>query len=222
MLINADFNQRVLVRTHALAWQPSPLPGVERRMLDRVGGEVARATSIVRYARGTSFSAHAHERGEEFLVLDGVFQDEHGDYPTGTYVRNPPGSHHTPRSAVGCTIFVKLRQFELTDTVQSRVATNLDGVTPVHGECTSQELFARDGERVSLETLAPGGQLTCPAPEGAELLMLTGTAKETGDALGTLDWLRLPAGAVLDIEAGKAGCQFWLKLGGRRSATDAI
>ena len=96
MLINADFSQRVVVRPDDIEWVPSPMPGVERKMLDRIGEEVARATSIVRYAPNSYFSAHSHGGGEEFLVLEGVFSDEHADYPVGTYVRNPIGSSHTP------------------------------------------------------------------------------------------------------------------------------
>ena len=111
MLINADFAQRSVVRPDDVDWSPSPMIGVERKMLDRVGGEVARATSIVRYAAASSFPSHLHSGGEEFLVLDGVFEDEHGGYPVGSYVRNPPGSAHAPRSREGCIIFVRLRQF---------------------------------------------------------------------------------------------------------------
>ena len=98
MDINADFSRRAAAHADQLPWQPSPMAGVERRMLDRLGGEVARATSLVRYAPDSSFSAHTHGGGEEFIVLDGVFRDEHGDYPPGTYVRNPPTSSHTPGS----------------------------------------------------------------------------------------------------------------------------
>ena len=103
---------------------PSPTAGVDRRMLDRIGAEVARATSIVRYAPASRFPAHVHGGGEEFLVLDGVFQDEHGDFPAGSYVRNPPQSRHTPGSAPGCTIFVKLWQFDPDDRTQVRLDTN--------------------------------------------------------------------------------------------------
>src|SRR5215510_12612552 len=109
-LVNADFTRRVVITTDALPWIPSPQAAVERRLLDRIGGEVARATSLVRYAKASAFPAHSHALGEEFLVLDGVFSDERGDYPAGTYVRNPPGSRHTPRTAPGCIILVKLRQ----------------------------------------------------------------------------------------------------------------
>src|SRR5271166_6928854 len=85
--LNADFTLRAAVHAATLDWKASPMPGVERRMLDRIGGEVARATSIVRYAPGSSFAPHVHGGGEEFLVLEGVFQDEQGDYPAGTYIR---------------------------------------------------------------------------------------------------------------------------------------
>ena len=120
MEINADFSQRASVHADT-DWVPSPMPGVDRRMLDRIGDEVARATSIVRYAPGSAFSAHTHTGGEEFLVLEGVFQDEHGDYPAGTYVRNPPTTAHTPSSEPGCTIFVKLWQFDMEDRNQFSV-----------------------------------------------------------------------------------------------------
>src|SRR5689334_6703944 len=112
MEINADFSRAAVVHAARLLWVASPMVGVDRRMLDRIGEEVARATSIVRYAAGSRFSPHTHGGGEEFLVLDGVFQDEHGDYPAGSYVRNPPTSRHTPGSAPGCVLFVKLWQFD--------------------------------------------------------------------------------------------------------------
>src|SRR5215470_8306328 len=104
MELNADFSKCAVVHAARVSWVPSPIAGVERRMLDRIGEEVSRATSIVRYAPHSHFSAHTHGGGEEFFVLDGVFSDEHGDYPAGTYVRNPIGSSHSPHSDPGCTI----------------------------------------------------------------------------------------------------------------------
>jgi hypothetical protein len=98
-------------------------PGRRATHADRVGDEVARATSIVRYAVGSAFSPHTHGGGEEFLVLEGVFQDEHGDYPVGSYVRNPPQSRHTPRSDPGCVLFVKLHQFDPNDRQHVRLDT---------------------------------------------------------------------------------------------------
>ena len=91
-------------------------------MLERDGEEVARATSLVRYAPKSSFSRHQHDLGEEFLVLEGEFQDEHGQYPAGTYVKNPVGSSHTPFTDTGCTLFVKLRYLDPLD--DERVVIN--------------------------------------------------------------------------------------------------
>jgi anti-sigma factor ChrR (cupin superfamily) len=123
-LINADFEQRVVLPPCAADdWIQSPMKGVRRRMLDRVGGEVARATSLVRYAPDSVFARHVHGGGEEFLVLEGTFSDEHGDYPAGTYVRNPPGSGHAPYSREGCTLFVKLWQFARGDSRPVRIDT---------------------------------------------------------------------------------------------------
>jgi anti-sigma factor ChrR (cupin superfamily) len=91
-------------------------------MLERDGDEVARATSLVRYAPNSSFTSHQHELGEEFFVLKGVFEDEFGQYPAGTYVKNPAGSGHTPFTETGCTLFVKLRYQDPSD--NTRVVIN--------------------------------------------------------------------------------------------------
>ena len=137
MEINADFNTRVVIHSDQLDWVASPMPGVDRRMLDRIGGEVARATSLVRYVPDSKFSANTHTGGEEFIVLDGVFQDEHGDYPTGTYVRNPPTTSHTPGSDEGCVIFVKLWQFDMDDRAQFRKTMADELSAPVGGVATA-------------------------------------------------------------------------------------
>lgn len=112
------------MHAETIPWVASPIAGVHRRMLDRIGDEVARATTIVRYDPGSSFSRHAHPGGEEFVVLEGVFEDEHGAYPAGSYVRNPPGTQHTPGSRQGCMMFVKLWQFEATDV--TRILIDVD------------------------------------------------------------------------------------------------
>lgn len=53
------------------------------------------------------FERHRHPGGEEILVLDGVFQDEHGDNTAGSWLRNPPWSIHRPWTDPGSTILVK-------------------------------------------------------------------------------------------------------------------
>ena len=122
MQLRSDWSERVVVDSSALDWVNSPLAGVQRKMLERDGDEVARATSIVRYAPGSHFSKHVHELGEELFVLDGEFCDESGRFAAGSYIRNPPGSAHAPWSDGGCVLFVKLRYFDPTD--QARVVVH--------------------------------------------------------------------------------------------------
>jgi anti-sigma factor ChrR (cupin superfamily) len=215
MEINADFSQRAVVHAAELPWVPSPMAGVERRMLDRIGDEVARATSIVRYAPGSQFSPHTHGGGEEFLVLDGVFQDEDGDFPAGKYVRNPPTSRHTPSSAPGCTLFVKLWQFDLADRQAVTINTKTTPYTPVAHRpgVELMPLFRDEHENVRLERWAPGGIATLPLPGGAELLVLDGTLEKGDERFAPLSWLRLPAGSTLVAKAGPEGCRVWIKSG---------
>lgn len=212
--VHVDFSIPVAVQTETLAWHPSPAPGVERRILDRLGGEVARATSIVRYAPRSRFEAHQHGAGEEFLVLDGVFSDEFGDYPKGTYVRNPWGTQHTPSTESGCTLFVKLRQMDPTD--QRRVVVDADGALDIMGPGSGiarKFLHAFGSEVVTLESWSDGASEARVATKGAELLLLSGTLLEGDDArheAGT--WLRRPPGAALPLTAvGHA--RFWFKRG---------
>lgn len=212
MEINADFNKPVVVDTNKLEWRPSPIQGVERRMLDRIGGEVARATSIVRYAPNSSFSSHTHNGGEEFIVLDGVFKDEHGDYPTGTYVRNPPTTSHTPGSANGCTIFVKLWQFDMADRTQLRKDMDAELGDSVKGVATAY-LHNDDHESVTYSKLEAGATLTSDATGGIEMLVIDGSITVDGGVLGKHAWLRFPEGQSLSALAGNDGAKVWLKTG---------
>ena len=196
--LNADFNQPVAVDSQALPWLPSPQPGVERRPLDRIGGEVARATSIVRYAPDSRFPEHTHGAGEEFLVLEGTFCDEHGEYPAGTYVRNPPGSSHTPYTDEGCTILVKLRQMRPDGEPHVVVDSNtLPWSDPLADGAREKLLFdaGPDGERVSLLRMPTGASLVTPAnAAGEELLLLSGELSAEGAHYPSGSWIRTPPG----------------------------
>ena len=212
MELNADFDERVVVHSDQLEWSPSPMPGVDRRMLDRIGGEVARATSIVRYAPNSKFSAHTHTGGEEFIVLDGVFQDEHGDFPEGTYVRNPPTTSHTPGSELGCTIFVKLWQFDMDDRNQFRKDMAAELNAPVDGVATAV-LHKDSRETVTYSHLDAGAVLMNTDAGGIEVLIIAGSVSVDGDTLGKHDWLRLPEGQSLSAVAGEDGAKVWIKTG---------
>jgi anti-sigma factor ChrR (cupin superfamily) len=215
MNLNADFAKRAAVHTAALEWKPSPMPGVERRMLDRIGGEVARATSIVRYAPGSHFSPHVHGGGEEFLVLEGVFRDEHGEFSAGCYVRNPPQSRHTPGSGPGCILFVKLWQFDVADRTHVRIDTNKMALLDVKGRdgVKVMPLFRDSREDVRLEQWAPGAAIEIDPNGGLELLVLEGGFSEGGETFDPQSWLRVPIGAHFSARAGTNGCRVWIKEG---------
>jgi anti-sigma factor ChrR (cupin superfamily) len=213
-LINADFTQRVVIQTADLPWLPSPQAGVERRMLDRIGAEVARATSLVRYAPQSRFPAHAHALGEEFLVLDGVFGDEHGDYPTGTYVRNPPGSRHTPRTTPGCVILVKLRQMAADETERLVIDTTVpDWQRGDPGGLQQRPLYASEREIVTLERLAQGARLAeIDCPGGEEIYLLSGTLIDDLGVYPAGTWMRNPPGHRRKLGA-REGSVYWVKRG---------
>jgi anti-sigma factor ChrR (cupin superfamily) len=215
MELNADFSKRAVVHAAELEWVSSPIAGVDRRMLDRIGEEVARATSIVRYAPASHFSAHTHGGGEEFLILDGTFQDEAGDYPAGSYVRNPPTSSHTPGSASGCTIFVKLWQFDPTDRTHVRIDTGKMSFVPdpTRPGVRQLPLFDDSRENVRLEQWQPGAIINVAVPGGIELLVLDGGFSEAGESFSSQSWLRLPCGSRLRATAGPTGCRLWVKTG---------
>jgi len=215
MYLNADFAARAAVHAARLDWVGSPIAGVERRMLDRVGGEIARATSIVRYAPGSRFAAHIHGGGEEFLVLEGVFQDEHGDFPAGSYVRNPPQSRHMPGSESGCVIFVKLWQFAPDDRKQVFVDTDKMAWQPAVGRpgVDLLPLFRNSVEDVRMERWTRGTEIELAVPGGIELLVLNGGFHEDDGWFSRLSWLRLPPGDVLMARAGDEGCRLWVKSG---------
>ena len=217
--INADFTQRIVIPTDGLPWIASPQAGVERRMLDRVGGEVARATSLVRYAAASSFPAHEHALGEEFLVLSGVFSDEHGDYPAGTYVRNPPRSRHTPRTAPGCIIFVKLRQMMPTERERIVVDSSISIWEAADQPGLSRlRLYEGDhGESVAMERLTAGTSLSkmdCSA--GEEILVLAGDLRDGHGSHGPGTWIRNPAGFSRALESA-GGATYWVKRGHLRT-----
>jgi anti-sigma factor ChrR (cupin superfamily) len=213
--INADIDLRVAVDTNRLSWVDSPVLGVQRKMLDRLGGEVARATSLVRYQAGSCFAEHTHGGGEEILVLDGLFEDEFGVYPAGTYVRNPPGSQHQPKSSVGCTLFVKLWQFTAGDHESVRINTHVGiwypGMVP---GLSVMPLHERDGINTALVRWAPNTQFSRHVhPGGEEILVLDGVFCDESGAYPAGSWLRSPRYSMHTPYTDNAGALIYVKTG---------
>lgn len=212
MRVNDDLSKPVIVHAAKLDWVKSPAAGVERRMLYRVGEEVARATSIVRYAPGSAFPRHVHSGGEEILVLEGTFQDEHGDYPAGSYFRNPPGTSHEPAAAEGCTIFVRLWQYREADDVQIVRQPGEGAAAPLREGAIAARILFDDGvERVVIEDWQAGATITVGNERGLEFILLSGRASVNGEELAAQSWGRFPAGQALRATVGPGGALIWLK-----------
>lgn len=193
--LNSDFNKRVVIKPEDHIWLNSPMPNVTRMMLDRVGGESARATTIVKFAPNSEFSEHTHIGGEEFFVLEGVFSDEHNDYRKGCYVRNPIGTAHTPKiGKEGATIFVKLQQFDSEDTVQKAIDTNEESWRQglVEG-LTVMPLHEHKTEHVALVKWAPNTEFNQHKHFGGEeILVLEGTFYDEHGVYPAGTWIRNP------------------------------
>ncbi len=212
MKINTDLEQTVGVHFQDNDWRASPIKEVRRKMLERHTAISGIATSLVEYQKNSYFTEHTHTYGEEFYVLDGVFSDEHGDYAAGTYVRNPPTTNHSPRSDQGCTIFVKLWQFDMQDRKQFHL-TMPEASATTKGAIKTAILHQHRYETVKYIEVQAGANLTLDASGGVEILVLSGTIAESGDVLRQGSWLRCPSQVKITSIAGNHGAKVWVKLG---------
>jgi len=192
-VLNMNFAECIVIEAAAQDWQPSPAAGVWRKPLAREYREQGHATSIVRYEPGSRFNTHPHPKGEEILVLEGVFSDETGDYPAGTYLRNPPGSRHAPFSEQGCVIFVKLDQFDESDQATVRVNTQQTDWLPGQGGLQVMPLHDHNGEHTALVKW-PAGERFLPHRHwgGEEILVLSGEFQDEHGVYPPLSWIRSP------------------------------
>jgi anti-sigma factor ChrR (cupin superfamily) len=194
MQIHSDLSQRAVVHHDNLPWLDSPLAGVARKMIERDGDEVARATSIVRYAPGSVFSQHTHELGEEIVVLDGIFEDEYGSYGPGHYIKNPPGSAHAPSSAEGCILFVKLRHMQPNDLERVVVDTrNTQWHQGMVEGLTVMPLSEFATEHTALVRWAPGTYFNPHRHYGGEeIFVLDGIFEDEFGRYPAGTWIRSP------------------------------
>lgn len=215
MQLNSNFSHRVVVLPQHYQFSDSPLAGVSRMMLDRAGNEVARATSIVRYAPGSGYGAHTHNGGEEILVLEGTFSDEHGDYPAGTYLRNPPMSSHQPFSVDGCTLFVKLWQFAEDDTAQLAINTQqAQWRQGLVGGLSVLPLHEHNGVSTALVRWLPNTQFSRHIHAGGEeIFVLEGMFCDEHGEYPAGSWLRNPRYSTHTPFTLEQGALIYVKVG---------
>ncbi len=203
MKLNADLTRRASCNIHDIEWENSPANGVQRLRLERDESHppVERVTTVVRFAANSSFNRHVHHGGEELLVLEGVFSDQHADYPAGYYVRNPKGTGHAPHSDAGCIILVKLWQMRADDQLQLAINTHDESLwEPAKSGEQILRLFDADYESVCMLQW-PGG-LQLPETEfaaGVEYFILQGGFSDDLGSYAGGSWLRLPAGSKQSI-----------------------
>jgi anti-sigma factor ChrR (cupin superfamily) len=192
-VLNMQFDQKVVIDTDLMEWQGSPSEGVWRKPLAREEAERGHATAVVKFEAGMSFSPHDHPLGEEILVLEGTFSDEHGDYPAGSYIRNPEGYRHKPFSKEGCTIFVKLHQFQDQDLETLRVNINQTEWLPGQGNLQVMPLHSFGVEHTALVKW-PANEVFQPHRHfgGEEVFVLSGTFIDEHGSYSQHHWIRSP------------------------------
>ncbi|MGI3128835.1 cupin domain-containing protein [Halopseudomonas pachastrellae] len=197
------------------SWLTAPQAPIRRWPLEREAPESGQVTSLVEYLPGARFPAHYHPAGEEILVLDGVFSDQSGDFPAGSYLRSPAGSSHAPFSQSGCVIFVKLNQFAAEDRQALRLLPEAVPSQAFAPGITGQLLHEHGPEQTWLLSCADGARLVWTAAPAAELLVLSGVLQEGEVRTGALSWLRDPALGELGLLAA-APTRVLLKIGALR------
>jgi len=212
-MLNIDLSKRVVVKTAEQIWEGSPSEGVWRKPLARQAVEHGHTTSLVRFDSGSSFTEHSHPFGEEIFVLDGVFSDQYGDYPAGTYLRNPPGSKHVPFSQQGCTLFVKLDQFNPADNTEVRIDTNLAPWLPEQGKLQVMPLHEFENESVTLVRWSSNSKFQLPRHVGGkEVYVLSGTFIDDYDSYPQGSWIRSPH-KIEHTPYAEEETVIWLKTG---------
>lgn len=192
-MINMDFAARVVIDSGAEDWIASPKPGVWRKPLAREEAERGHATSIVRYEPGAGFPSHGHPLGEEILVLEGTFSDETGDYPAGTYFRNPEGFRHSPFSENGCVILVKLHQFQPDDHTQLCIDSTTSQWSQGQGNLKVLPLHEHGTESVALVHWPAGEKFNRHVhPGGEEIYVIKGEFIDEHGSYPAGTWIRSP------------------------------
>lgn len=243
MQLRSDLSIPHVVDSNLIPFVDSPTQGVQRRMLDRTGNEVARATTIVKYSPFARFPRHTHTGGEEFVILDGIFSDDlSGDHGPMSYCRHGIGTQHEPWTGEqGALLLVKLRQMnDPTETPIITIDTENSNEWKINSNENRQrlDLFSntKTGESVWMEKWNPGFESDnwTVGQGGEEIFILKGDMNfENVD--GTDDennknhctqgfWIRRPInweGRQFKVKT-EHGCQLFIKTGHLAMKIDEI
>lgn len=192
-MLNMNFDKKVVIDTTTQEWIASPKAGVWRKPLAREEAERGHATSIVKFDPGARFHQHDHPLGEEIFVLSGIFSDHTGDYPAGTYFRNPEGFLHAPYSEQGCVILVKLHQFKEGDDQHLAIDTQHQPWQPGIGGLQVMPLHQYLGESTALVKWPAGERFQAHRHFGGEeIFVLSGEFIDEHGRYPQGTWIRSP------------------------------
>ncbi|MCU7816478.1 MAG: cupin domain-containing protein [Candidatus Thiodiazotropha sp. (ex Rostrolucina anterorostrata)] len=214
--IDGDLTIPAILETSHLVWEASPALGVQRKRLELIGQSLPQLTTLVCFAPGSNFAVHTHDGGEEFLVLSGIFSDASGDYKAGSYVRNPPGTRHAPFTRDGCTILVKLRQFQPGDNRQCSIDTRQADTNLWHEELAGiKSLMLHNYRDEQVQLLRPLPDTLMAAYNfytGVEIFVTEGRLSIDQRDMSAGCWLRYPLASRLKLQT-EEGCLLYVKQG---------
>ena len=214
--INADFSRFSVAHIDSMKWVQSPAAGVWRKRVYMDGPvEGGKVTSLVRYDAGARFPEHGHPGGEEILVLEGIFSDQHGHFGKGWHLLNPSDSRHESYSENGCLVLVKLRQYSGKDTIHQDTG-NLDWK---HGETngvSSKLLYENRVPEMSIRLVRIEKTVAAPFQAfsgGQEIYVVDGSFEDEFGVHRSGSWLRYPPDGGHRLTS-QSGCMLYIHTGG--------
>lgn len=213
MHINYDIGKKAVVHGGRKKWQTVAGGKAEILYLDLVDSDKQVATMLMRMSQKAILPQEVLAGGKEVLVLEGHFLDERGEYPTGSYMRFPPGCKQEPYSDAGGLLFIKTWQFSAKD----RVQVNIDGfgqsrkLMRSRPGVTVQKLYGDSREDVRIEHWAANHHIEVRQCNGLEVLVLSGSFHEPSTVYDKLSWVRMPPDEPLKAIVGDKGAKVLIK-----------
>ena len=213
MNINDDIRKKVVVHPRNKQWTAEHSGMCETLYLDLVDKVKPVATKLVRISPSSILPPEMIGGGKEVLVLEGTYNDQRGEYPTGSYMRFPPGTKQEAFTDKGCLLFVKTWQFEPTD----RKRVNIDAFRAEMKRprkrqgVVLQQLYSDYREDVRIEHWERNHRLVIHQCNGLEVLLLSGEFFEPSASYKPLSWVRLPPGRPLKVVVGDQGVRVLIK-----------
>ena len=104
----SDTERRRIDTTESSRWLPGPVEGTEVMPLH---GHGTSNVMMIRWLGAVAFRPRLDPLGEEVLVVSGCLQDADGEYPAGTWIRNPVPAWQSWSGDPGTLVYYKSGHF---------------------------------------------------------------------------------------------------------------